>query len=76
MTLTTSLRSETALSARRVRAFHEAQGRPHVRELGELWNRAQGEVDRARLTGNEGDARRALARYEAAAILAIRRASE
>lgn len=75
MTSTTTLRAETALSARRVRAFHNAQGRPDVPELGELWNRAEAEVDRALATGDHPAARRALARYEAAAVLAIRRVS-
>lgn len=75
MTSTPTLRTETALSARRVRAFHEAQGRPHVPELGELWTRAEREVERAQVTGDASAARRALARYEAAAILAIRKVS-
>lgn len=75
MIVSKTIRPEVALVVRRVRALHEAQGRPDCPDLGRLWTDCERQLTALRYSGDEVAARTALARYEHAATVAIRKAS-
>jgi hypothetical protein len=69
------LPAEAALVARRVRAFHEAAAEPDVPTLPGLWSECSSALLVARQSGDVVAGRVALARYETAALAAIRKAA-
>lgn len=73
--MTAALGSEAALVARRVRAFHEAAGEPDVPALPGLWSECSRALLTSRQSGDVVAGRVALARYETAAVSAIRKAA-
>jgi hypothetical protein len=69
------LPAEAALVARRVRAFHERAGSPEVPTLAALWSECSRALLTSRQSGDVVAGRVALARYETAALAAIRKAA-
>ena len=76
MIVPSNLRPEVALTVRRVRALHEAQGAPDCPALGPLWTECERELSACKYAGDVVNARVALARYEHFAVVAIRRAAK